>query len=151
MQRMVEVIVCQPVLLWIGGELEQVIGTASHQHGALWGKHHGQHVHQGSRMCAQGLEFLFGGRIMGQELPGHVARADGKRVRESGRWPLTQDGLCASTSTIHDQQRGWWHGRKSRPAIIQGCLGLPGNQHRGNAQRDANQVDDSVLPERFLD
>ncbi len=42
---------------------------------------------------------------MGQELPGHVARADGKRVRESGRWPLTQDGLCASTSTIHDQQR----------------------------------------------
>ena len=85
MQRMVEVSLRQAKLLWIGSELEQVIGAPSHQHGALWSKYEWQRVHQGSRVNLQGFELFFGGRIMSQKLLRHVACAGRQRVRGDGR------------------------------------------------------------------
>src|SRR5260370_36933774 len=95
MQRMVEVTLRHAVLLWIGGELEQVIGAPSHQHSAMWSKQGGQRVHQGSRVSAQGVELFSGGTIVGQELLGDVACADRQRSRQGWSWACAQDDLGA--------------------------------------------------------
>src|SRR5712692_5226866 len=76
MQSLVETILCHNELLWIGGELKQVIGTATHKNSTLTGKREGKFVHEGSDVICQSLNLFFGGRIVGQELLRHIACAN---------------------------------------------------------------------------
>src|SRR5690348_7542029 len=105
MQSMMEIIARHYELLWVGGELKQVIRTATHKNGALWCKHDWQRIHLGRDVIIQGLYLFFGGRIMGQELLRHIACANRQRFRKGWCWTFALNSLCAPASTIHDEQR----------------------------------------------
>src|SRR6266446_5976003 len=142
MQSLVEIILCHNELLWIGGELKQVISTATHKNSTLAGKHDGKFVHEGSDVICQSLNLFFGGRIVGQELLRHVACANRQTYGKGWRWTVALDHLRAPAPTIHDKQRGLRHGWEGCPAEIQSGLFLTGNQRGFDTQCCANQFDE---------
>ena len=62
----------------IGDELKEGVSTATHQYGAAQGKYDWQRVYLGSDVSLKSLYLLFRGRIVCQELLGHIACADGE-------------------------------------------------------------------------
>jgi hypothetical protein len=61
---------------WVGDELEESVGTSTHQYGAAQGKHDWQRGYLGSDVSLERLNLFFRGRIVFQELLGHIACAD---------------------------------------------------------------------------
>src|SRR5689334_8933024 len=99
-------------------ELEQVVGAAPHEDSAARWKYDRQRVHQDRDMIVESLDLFYGGRIVRQELFGHITRSNRQRFCEGRRWPFTLDSLCAPASTIHDQQWHLRHRGKGGPAIV---------------------------------